>query len=164
MLGNQDGCTFYTEDGRQGQGVCCTNPISPAGDGTEQNKVDLPPQNVQHIGSWPPPIPTHPPDHTAATHPPSLFDPVTTQRPARPTRPTTTTTRRTTTWGTKPTQPIFGFPPKTTTKRPFFTTTTESPIINEVEFDGGSCGAKNGFQDQERIVGGQNADPHEWPW
>ncbi|XP_052126172.1 proclotting enzyme-like [Frankliniella occidentalis] len=27
-----------------------------------------------------------------------------------------------------------------------------------------SCGAKNGYQDQERIVGGQNADLGEWPW
>lgn len=26
------------------------------------------------------------------------------------------------------------------------------------------CGAKNGYQDQERIVGGQNADLGEWPW
>lgn len=146
VLGNQDSCNFYTEDGREAQGVCCTNPITaaspPISDDTEQNKIDLPPvQNIPNFGSWPPPIPTHPPDHTAATHPPSLFDPITTQKPfAKP----TTTTRRTT-WATKP--PTFGQPSRPTTKRPTFTTTTttESSIINDVAFDEGNCGAKNGF-------------------
>ena len=147
VLGNQDACSFYTNDGRQAQGVCCTNPITPSdpptSDGTEQNKLDLPPvQNIPTFGGWPPQIPTHPPDHTPATHPPSLFDPVTTQKPFI--KPTTTTTTRRTTWATRPTKPVFG---QTTTKRPSFitTTTTEASIINDVSFDAGSCGAKNGF-------------------
>lgn len=158
VLGNYDTCTYYTDDGREAHGVCCTNPISPTApqpvvsDDTEQNKVDLPPaQPVPTFGSWPPPVPTHPPDHTAATHPPSLFGLPTTERPQFDPKPTTTR-RTTTTWATKPpfqfqpTQPAFINPLQTTTKRPSIIITTESPFINDVGFDGGSCGAKNGFQ------------------
>lgn len=145
VLGNQDACSYYSDDGRQAQGVCCTNPITPlppsAADDSEQNKIDLPPvQNIPTFGGWPPQVPTHPPDHTPATHPPSLFDPVTTQKPFQ-----TSSTKRTT-WATKPTQPVFGFPIKTTKRPPLFTTTstTESSSINDIAFDG-NCGAKNGF-------------------
>lgn len=163
VLGNYDTCSYYTDDGRQAHGVCCTNPISPqpvVSDDTEQNKVDLPPaQNIPTFGSWPPPVPTHPPNHTPATHPPSfgiqqpatttmnpLFDPF-----------STTTKRKTTTWATKPppfqrpTQPIFAAPAQTTTKRPSIIATTEPSYINEIGFDGGSCGAKNGFQVSSEI-------------
>jgi hypothetical protein len=39
-------------------------------------------------------------------------------------------------------------------------TTTEAGKVDM------SCGQKNGYQDldQERIVGGQNAEQNEWPW
>ena len=160
VLGNYDTCSYYINDGREAHGVCCTNPISPSMpteiEDTEQsnNKVDLPLQNnnnFANFGSWPPPIPTHPPNHAAPTHPPSHFG--VTQSPV--TAPTTTTTRKTTTtWATKPplsdfrppiNQPVFA-PIPTTSKRPTIIIPTEPSIINEVSFDGGgSCGAKNGF-------------------
>lgn len=147
VLGNQDTCSYHTENGREAQGVCCTNPVSPSApspaNGDEYNKIDSPVvPNVQNFGQWPPPIPTHPPDHTAATHPPWIFgiQSDTTQGPAFTTQKPVTTTRRTT-WATRP--PSFGFPPQTTTRRPTVIT-TEPPIINDVSFDA-SCGAKNGF-------------------
>lgn len=148
VLGNHDTCNYYTDDGREAHGVCCTNPITPAipveVEGSEHNKIDLPTQtiqNIQTIQNWPPQAPTHPPDHSAPTHPPSHFGilPVSTENPS------TSTTRRTTTWATRPTQPIFAAPGQTTTKRPAIFIPTESPIINDVEFDGGNCGGKNGF-------------------
>jgi hypothetical protein len=160
VLGNHDTCSYYTNDGREGHGVCCTNPISPSqpgetaveegeqsNAGNEQNKIETPMTqqfpnfpNFPGIGVWPPQIPTHPPDHAAPTHPTNVIQ----------NNPPLTTTR-------KPTR----FTAPTTTRR--IPITTES-IFNEVSFDGGRCGAKNGFQDQNRIVGGQNADPNEWPW
>ncbi|KAF7397652.1 hypothetical protein HZH68_008874 [Vespula germanica] len=107
--------------------------------------------------SWPPPIPTHPPDHTIPplpTHPPypglislSTSKPSTTSS-KKPGVPTTWPTKKPTWWP--------GAPTISTTNKP--SSTTSSPI------DLSQCGAKNGNQDQERIVGGQNADPGEWPW
>lgn len=136
--------------------------------------------------NWPPPIPTHPPDHTVPplpTHPPGVG-----QWPTQPPSPPTTTTTTTTPKPSKPpagqwpptqrppgqwpptqrppgqwppTQrppgqwPVQTKPPATS---PPQTTTTAATVIDA------SCGAKNGYQDQERIVGGQNADLGEWPW
>lgn len=162
VLGNYDTCSYHTFDGRQANGVCCTNPITPSAptvgsDENEQNKIGSPPtQTVPQFGQWPPPLPTHPPNHAAPTHPPSLFgiQPATTTE--RPTEQTSTTRASTTTWATRPpfglpTQPIFAAPAQTTTKRPFFIP-TESPSINDVAFDIGSCGAKNGFQVIKQII------------
>lgn len=159
VLGNYDTCSYYTDSGREAHGVCCTNPITPTAptqsEGSEHNKIDLPLQTINTqtiISQWPPPIPTHPPDHTAATHPPSLFDsfattkkPFVTLKPFVTSKPfATSTTSKPTTWATRP--PIFGAPFQTTTKRPTFVLTTESPIINDVSFGSGTCGAKNGLQ------------------
>lgn len=147
VLGNHDTCSYYINDGREAHGVCCTNPIkSPThSDGTEHNKIDLPLQNIQTISQWPPPIPTHPPDHTAATHPPAIFDSfMTTKKPFVTFKPfATSTTSKPTTWATRP--PVFGSPFQTTTKRPTFVLTTEAPINNDVSISSGSCGAKNGL-------------------
>ncbi|CAH0561955.1 unnamed protein product [Brassicogethes aeneus] len=187
VLGMYDTCSYYTAQGRQMFGVCCTNPVTSNEpeplQTTEPISVTEPPlavepvvlepedfpqnitesevkvPNYQVISNWPPPIPTHPPDHTIPplpTHPPSpgypvpvtesssAWPPVQTEKPTykpiyKPTRPSKPPTR----------------PSKPPTKP---TTTTESPIAT------GACGAKNGFQDQERIVGGHNADVNEWPW
>ena len=84
------------------------------------------------FGSWPPPIPTHPPDHTAATHPSYFGGSVTTQRPVS------------TTWPTKP--PSHQFTPMTT-KRPSFIITTPENIFDKEDIPFGSdasCGLKNG--------------------
>lgn len=76
VLGNQDTCTYYTDDGRQAYGVCCTNSLEPLQppEVADEQKVDKPtvqspfPQSGQFgsfsVASWPPQIPTHPPDHT----------------------------------------------------------------------------------------------------
>lgn len=111
-------------------------------------QTDASTNNKYEISNWPPPIPTHPPDHAAPTHPPisgswpSNVSPIV----------TTTTTKR----------PIFQWPPPLPTHPPqtAATTTTEFFHNDATAF----CGMKNGNQDQERIVGGQNAIPNEWPW
>lgn len=110
----------------------------------------------QNPGSWPPPIPTHPPDHTIPplpTHPPylelptfSTIKPVSTSK--KPDIATTWPTKKPAWWPNVPT----------------VSTTTEKPSATISSIDMSQCGAKNGIQDQERIVGGQNADPGEWPW
>lgn len=64
VLGNYDTCSYYTDDGRQAHGVCCTNPITPTSppvkdetEQNEQNKIDFPLKpNNQIFGSWPPPV------------------------------------------------------------------------------------------------------------
>ncbi|XP_046686993.1 LOW QUALITY PROTEIN: chymotrypsinogen A-like [Homalodisca vitripennis] len=70
----------------------------------------------------------------------------------------------------QPWPPTLAPPPKPPkpTKPPMYPTqptlpTAPTPAQPSPVFDN-SCGAKNGYQDQERIVGGQNADPNEWPW
>lgn len=138
-------------------GVCCVEIQKPPEDETSPASiVDGQINGTEAIGTakipvfnnWPPPLPTHPPHHTIPplpTHPPS---------PGFPGLPTTQ-------------QP--GWPPSTT--RPPWTTgswfTPTAPSTTPSTDHGiptASCGAKNGFQDQERIVGGHNADLNEWPW
>lgn len=112
---------------------------------TSENENKLVPiyAELPTIANWPPPIPTHPPDHTIPplpTHPPSPGYPIVTHPPAMTTshKPVTTVSYP---WPTAP--------------------TTNAPTG---QLPAASCGAKNGYQDQERIVGGHNADIGEWPW
>ncbi|KAJ8967876.1 hypothetical protein NQ317_016088 [Molorchus minor] len=89
-----------------------------------------------------------PPHHTIPplpTHPPSPGFPAQSPAATKPTKKPLTT---------KPT-----FRPPITTKPPVI-----SPVPQPSPVASGSCGAKNGYQDQERIVGGHNADVNEWPW
>lgn len=135
ILGNYDTCAYYLDDGRRAYGVCCTNPVAQ----TDPSPAvpAIPDEQKFNIPSWPPQIPTHPPDHTPATHPPNFGNPFqqfTTQRP----------TLGTTTWATRPPSNLIT---TTTTRRPslIITTPENIPDSNEVSTDG-SCGAKNGNQ------------------
>lgn len=138
-------------------GVCCVNPpLLPEDISTETPTIDeenatVVERNdtetgesrkpVPQLSNWPPPLPTHPPHHTIPplpTHPPSPGYPTLIPISSNPTLP----------WQ-KPK------PPKPTTKPP---SSIGNPLADA------SCGAKNGLQDQERIVGGHNADIGEWPW
>lgn len=179
-------------------GVCCTNPLKPESSSTEATSIEeLDTENSTSISnagnltkqypnysSWPPPIPTHPPDHTIPplpTHPPSpnypnLPQPTSKRPPAASWPPTN---KPPAAWPpvNKPKPPaswppVGSWPPpaagapaggkptqRPTTSRPV--QTQPPPASAPVD---ASCGAKNGYQDQERIVGGHNADVGEWPW
>ncbi|GLV37602.1 lethal (2) k05911 [Carabus blaptoides fortunei] len=153
ILGMYDTCSYFTSQGRQKFGVCCTNPGS-TNEVNNSDKIEENDKNKQEgtesenenklvpiYANWPPPIPTHPPDHTIPplpTHPPSPGYPIATHPSATTTKPVTTVSYP---WPTAP-----------TTSAP----ASQLPVT--------SCGTKNGYQDQERIVGGHNADLGEWPW
>ncbi|XP_055850614.1 serine protease 44 [Episyrphus balteatus] len=115
------------------------------------------PTHGPSISQWPPPVPTHPPNHHYPTHPP---------HPGLPSKPpgTATSSRPPTYPSYRPTQrptqkPSYPSYPSTTTSRP--PSTTGGPETSS----SAKCGAKNGVSaDQERIVGGQNSSPNEWPW
>ncbi|CAK9808311.1 Proclotting enzyme [Anthophora plagiata] len=177
VLGVYDTCSYMRENGQTSFGICCSNilpVVTPPSDNTQDPLIDDIPQETnddknkdpitvkpmaQLPGSWPPPIPTHPPDHTIPplpTHPPypglpgiSTIKPVSTSK-----KPVIATT-----WPTK--KPAWW--PGASTVLPS-STTSEKPIDTIPGINAHQCGAKNGNQDQERIVGGQNADPGEWPW
>lgn len=164
MLGNYDTCNFYNDQGEAAFGVCCTNPlpdnliqdsasqkpiISPASSGESQKA----PFSVMQ---WPPAMITHPPDHTAATHPPAISG-------GQATTPSTPTTSRPTmtTWPTRSTFPAWS---SSTTMR-----TTYQPAVTpakpaEITPINSQCGTRNIMLDTERIVGGDNAAPNAWPW
>lgn len=138
-------------------GVCCDHP-SVVGESHKEEGIKPPPSMVVPP-NWPPPVPTHPPDHTVPpipTHP--------TQKPPSPMQPTKPTPPQQPTIPPWPPHQHQNITTTTTPQNKPTTTTTPSSVDNE---DGGynfQCGLKNGPQDQERIVGGQNADPGEWPW
>lgn len=118
--------------------------------GTENKLVPIY-AGVPGLANWPPPIPTHPPDHTIPplpTHPPSPGYPIATQPPVNTPKPPTSYP-----WQTTPTKkPTIATPPSYPWQTQPTTTAAPSPAA-------GGC-----YQDQERIVGGHNADKGEWPW
>ncbi|KAH8305481.1 hypothetical protein KR018_010867 [Drosophila ironensis] len=114
------------------------------------------PTHPPTTGGWPPPIPTHPPNHHYPTHPSTAGQAPSTKRTTpRPIATRPSTTRR-------PSYPSYptGAPVPTTT------TTTRRPASgSSPEGLPLQCGNKNPVSpDQERIVGGTNASPHEFPW
>uniref|UniRef100_A0A1A9WXH1 Phenoloxidase-activating factor 2 n=1 Tax=Glossina brevipalpis TaxID=37001 RepID=A0A1A9WXH1_9MUSC len=133
------------------------------------------PTHPPAIANWPPPIPTHPPNHHYPTHPPSSTQ-LTPNKDFSTTVMTTTTTTRlttssaiTTTTKKPPNYPNYPGYPYYPPYRPLSTsttTTTSSPMDVSIPSSLPSkCGVQNFISpDQERIVGGSNASPYEFPW
>ncbi|XP_076764986.1 proclotting enzyme [Xylocopa sonorina] len=173
VLGIYDTCSYVKDNGQTNFGICCSNilpvvtpPLDNAddpiiedtqgrNDSKKEEAMTVKPR-PQTPGSWPPPIPTHPPDHTIPplpTHPPYL------ELPAISTIKPVFTSKKPgilTTWPTKK--------PTWRPGAPTVSTTSEKPTGTISAIDTSQCGAKNGDQNQERIVGGHNADLGEWPW
>lgn len=161
VLGNYDTCNYYNDGGEPVFGVCCTNPLpdgllpesttmQPIVSGGESSSGENPKAPFS-VMQWPPPLITHPPDHTAATHAPAGG---TTPKPF-----TSTTSRPTaTTW---PTRSTFPWSSSSTTMR-----TTYKPTASPVEITpiNSGCGTRNIDLDTNRIVGGNIAQPNSWPW
>ncbi|XP_037298546.1 trypsin-1 isoform X2 [Manduca sexta] len=180
VMGHYDTCSYVSGDNTEVFGVCCTEPVGtpPQQEPDVQRlgilpppiPVQFPPTQISGISGriaaissewyddrirqvpaqWPPalpPLPTHPPDHTAPTHPPSFGG----------TKPPTAGTTVKPPAATKP-----------TTKQPWPPVLPTQPN-KPAQPVSGACGIKNGpttygTQDEERIVGGHNADLNEWPW
>lgn len=160
ILPKHDTCAFFNTEGRHTLGVCCKmyygKPSTDKPSTTLNNEITSAIQKDTVVSAWPPPVPTHPPHHTAPTHP----------------SPSTTTKRPSTVQGSSYPNwppPLPTHPPSTSyypsTVYPAYPstgsadTTTIATTINDAY-----CGTKNGNQDQERIVGGQAANLNEWPW
>lgn len=140
-------------------GVCCDHPDVIGESHKEDGRPPAQPPAMAVPPNWPPPVPTHPPDHTippVPTHPPSTSPPIY-KPPVKPTTPPSTK---------PPMKPptIPPWPPQQNFNTTTTTTTRPTYVDNEDDGYAPQCGLKNGPQDQERIVGGQNADPGEWPW
>lgn len=181
MLGNYDTCSFYNDAGEAAFGVCCTNPlpdnlvtgtestttaaiISGAAESTaasgEHQKAPF------SVMQWPPPLITHPPDHTAATHAPGAAAAGVAETTKNPLSSTTSRPQYTT-WPTRSTFPSSWStttPRTTTTMRSTYKPVTSAPTKPEIVPINSACGARNVFEDSERIVGGDNAAPNAWPW
>lgn len=159
------GCSYFDINALPVPGTCCTTKITNPVDtndpfDSEQHSDSLeryyqwpthfggfpdsgfwppsiPTQPPKQIANWPPPIPTHPPNHHYPTHPPTQGQTPVTSHP---------TTQ-------KPSEAA-------TTVKPSYKPTTSAPATSYAE-----CGVKNVVSpDSERIVGGQNSSPHEFPW
>ncbi|KAJ1523857.1 hypothetical protein ONE63_010413 [Megalurothrips usitatus] len=115
---------------------------------TTTTRKPRPPLVVQPVVAPGPPAPPSQPaippnwPPPLPTHPPATKPPTLAPWPPQPAKPTPTKPKPT----PKPPVPVLPGP-------------TPAPEAMDA-----SCGAKNGYQDQERIVGGQNADIGEWPW
>ncbi|XP_057657586.1 proclotting enzyme [Diorhabda carinulata] len=183
VLGMYDTCSYYTAQGRQMFGVCCTNPnpskpTDPTSAGSTTDTPLIEPEDTvietlqtntsaipyyPQIFNWPPPLPTHSPNNTIPplpTHPPS---------PGYPTKAPTA-------WPPTSHKPITSYPTLNpiftpisypTYKPPTYKPPTTKPTVKPPAAPAlptASCGAKNGYQDQKRIVGGHNTEVNEWPW
>lgn len=100
--------------------------------------------NSYQVSHWPPQVPTHPPDHTI---------------PPLPTHPTST----------PKTPPTFKWPPAVPT-HPTWPPQSPPQVAAQPSrpshdtWGSSECGVKNGNPDQQKIVGGHNAELGEWPW
>lgn len=153
--------------GGGGAGIATETPLI-------EDSNDLGGMKDNNYPSWPPPIPTHPPDHTPATHPPNFGGPIVpTTRPTTTTR--STTTRRSTT--TKRTTSYPGWPPTAPTHPPPTTGPSQSEDGGSSNINDATCGTKsarsanNGNDSDEehpddgfKVVGGQQARLGDWPW
>lgn len=162
-------------------GVCCTNPtttteasVAPTTtttsttteapyrpDKENENKLVQLPAGLQ-IANWPPPIPTHPPDHTIPplpTHPPSLHYPTHPPSPGIPGLPTLPPPAP-----LPPQKPVVPVKPPPPQQPPQPPQQPPPPPAAAPPSQHANCGLKLGYSDQERIVGGQSADLGEWDW
>lgn len=66
ILGNYDTCSYWNNEGRQAFGVCCS-PLATTTTDSPSDIDDWIQNKENNYPNWPPPVPTHPPDHAAPT-------------------------------------------------------------------------------------------------
>ncbi|XP_050541929.1 chymotrypsinogen 2-like [Daktulosphaira vitifoliae] len=146
VIGMYDTCTYIDQNHKQNFGVCCTHPgaLRPAFPPNYYNEDMLYPfWGVPP--NWPPSFPQQPP-------PQSPISPPVTNWPSQP--PLQIEPEEVPNTNPAPSPPSNNQP----------NTTNTNNISGNESYE---CGLKHILgddQDQERIVGGQNADPGEWPW